>query len=748
MKAFSAVAVCLLLVLLGSCAEASSISRPVRKTENAAVWEENEPLNVSAEALSALVTELSDVAAGAYEAMAARGLTDIYSEQALAAAAQYLEDCPDVVSYTRAGSGLVYCTQNGMLGGIALDDYAPGVCGTPTDQAEEAFKVFQKKGSLPENELILTDFSMTNPNVSLVVFDPSNSDMNLLQSMDQNVLSAYRDQTHGDFAYYANADAREALTNGTLTDVGLLVIGAHGMPVKGHTYLNIGKFASGSALPDFIPAPGESSWYRAVTVVFDEHGGKKDIVYHFYSDNSFDVRVRAGFLAPYFEGKTFDNTVVVLGVCFAAADQDLINLFLNHGAAAVVAGTETVSIYHHSMALYLLTAETADAQAALDYWNAVHSDEKVIVYTAADVRSLGEALSTRQDIRSRLDRSFNNVTRLPMASLAASIMTDPDPDNETILIDRLYNFYNNSPSDGYSTLEVYGDVERYLTGAYPLRGTVTEDGKLVPYAKVTAYRFMNHSFEKVAETATNREGAYELSGLPFGLYVLHAEKNGVEGVLGWEHIQDDAPAEPIELKLIQDVAVYLHEHEIPDALTPEYLSIYLLDKDGQRLLNAEDGLVLFCGQIPSDELRLAAERADMRLRIWRLPTDNLFVELAYEIVAGDEDSEVIYSLYHLQDGELARVKYAHAECEARKLYCYEGDKRASGYDTLSLSVLNDFFREENIRFAGWSRLAHFWSEDFALAVCTDGKLLFDSARPEDAEDKLFYSYEAFLSALP
>ena len=75
-----------------------------------------------------------------------------------------------------------------------------------------------------------------------------------------------------------------------------------------------------------------------------------------------------------------------------------------------------------------------------------------------------------------------------------------------------------------------GEREYVLTGNGSVSGTVTDaSGRPVTDAIVTAYRYWNGSLRQSARVSVDGEGAFEMKGIPFGMYLLQANNSRAEG---------------------------------------------------------------------------------------------------------------------------------------------------------------------------------------------------------------------------
>ncbi|MBR6007968.1 MAG: carboxypeptidase regulatory-like domain-containing protein, partial [Clostridia bacterium] len=274
-------------------------------------------------------------------------------------------------------------------------------------------------------------------------------------------------------------------------------------------------------------------------------------------------------------------------------------------------------------------------------------------------------------------------------------------------------------------------TDTYLEGAGAVRGQAVSGAKALEGAQITIYRWMDHRFEEYTEySVTDINGEYSLSDVPYGLYGLKAEFEGMAGYTAFEHCSQETEVGPVDMEQpIRSIVVSDSPAYFTSGGSDFYYNVHAIGAGEQHLLSADGNLSLFS--------LLGADIDHVRFRVWLHDDRSVFVEHidpdqvnAYSSF----DTPVTYALYRL-DGKnrFVRIKSAVAtggDGKIKSIKLYENGEQVNEitFDYTAVLRLNAFFRKEGITFGG-VRNAQGWNTtiSYYLSNDTKGKLVFDSA---------------------
>ncbi|MCR4578134.1 MAG: hypothetical protein K5784_09535, partial [Clostridiales bacterium] len=360
---------------------------------------DDEPMPSDAAEFGKMLNTIEDITANVDLLLKAMGIADIYSENAIIAAEAYLSIHPEVRQVCRAGSGLVFETSDGLLGGFATDKYEPGYAGFSQVSAKDAFETYLEESDTGDI-IIPTSATLTNKNVRLLVFDTTDDQMNAIYEFDRRILNDYSRRIGGTFTSYTGQDALKAIRDKSYADSGFLAIAGHGIKmdfwnyngefIVPSTFINAGTYDGSEEIFDFVDFDNGPT------------SKKKDLFFESKGNGRFMVAFRYKWLENISGEAIFDNTLVVPAVCYFGRDNNLINYFLDRGAAAVIACSRKLSLYQHYMSLYALTADAECFDSAQNV-ESLLSRHTTSTLTYDERMEIVDATSASMSIQERLD---------------------------------------------------------------------------------------------------------------------------------------------------------------------------------------------------------------------------------------------------------------------------------------------------------------------------------------------------------
>lgn len=265
--------------------------------------------------------------------------------------------------------------------------------------------------------------------------------------------------------------------------------------------------------------------------------------------------------------KNMNNSLIYLAACQSGKDNTLASAFLNKGAKAVIANSETIyTKYNLTMENAVLTNMTKINSTTKNYYtlsealalakqtygnndgSANHAYPIIFGGSNANNYRFGEAKQGKLEgkVASAENRS------LPIAN-AKIVIGQNGKTIQTIKADRNGNYSVSLlpgkyllkiSAEGYLTFSCYAEVEsgriKYMESFLMIDGQKTDKGKLYGYishattgsnvsgVKIQVRKDWNNPSigSIVGTTITNANGYYELENLPIGHYTVTISKNG------------------------------------------------------------------------------------------------------------------------------------------------------------------------------------------------------------------------------
>ena len=441
--------------------------------------EKSGPKVLSQEEADAALAEIDAAFISMQDYLLFCGYEDAYSPEAIAAGAEYLE-ANGLVKETLIEDGVLLILSNDGVPCLYYD--------TPDDAAgavtaSEAYEAYTS-GLSTADMTVLSSIAPTNNNLQLMVFAPEDSVMSEFGSFATAFLNDFSNDKGGlRFISLTDQDARDCIESGEYTDCGLLLIGAHGGRIYGRTFFEI----------DHVDTNDVMGCFDQVSEVLDLEPS-----FLMKWGLKFDKVVTYKYLEQYIGDRLFDNTVVQLFICYAAMDQELIDFFLDRGATAVIACSDPYKLQQAKLDTLRITT-------------ALYDD----IY--AGVRSRFEAgteYSVRDELSGIISRMHGASSQQHMYTLLMSQSLNGQNDANHI---SMYPAGGGDPA-------LYGTAEGSISGKVYANKAVAPKAT-VEHARIRLFRWLNHNYSeyKMPELYTDKNGMYEISDLPFGVYAVQAE---------------------------------------------------------------------------------------------------------------------------------------------------------------------------------------------------------------------------------
>lgn len=392
------------------------------------------------------------------------------------------------------GDYLLFRTMDGLVGGVQTVPDAPDALG-PFHQIPETFSA-KESGVDVSGWTIPSETTMTNDKVRLISPVVETDDyikkyFPLWSSQLERLASALGWQ------YLPSSSDADGLAQmcdaATLTDSGVLTLTTHG----GHltrgsdgSLLSLlellhGKYEGVDTIRWGNPFAEDGACYFGTLEYPEANDVLFLLVYDQQDRPAFKTLMTATKFMANVGTSTFDNTIVELLICYAAADQHLVQFLIDHGASAVIGCQES----------YLGALATTQLESLARTFPAVADDGSYLPLSEVkdsplfDMEAYAKAVYLEQDAKKPED--VDEYVEAAAARPARYFLAEPG---------------------------------RVAAGMASVSGMVVGlAGENMPDATVTLYRWIDHEFQQVGSVQTDREGHYLLEDCPYGPCYVKAE---------------------------------------------------------------------------------------------------------------------------------------------------------------------------------------------------------------------------------
>lgn len=444
---------------------------------------------------------------------------DPYGTEALTKIKEFLNSHAQVSEVHENNGFLLYRTVDGLMGSYGMGRETEGWAGYAS--AEDVYTVW-KDGESVADALVQSNVALTRDRCIILCPEyESDGTMKVHASMSASLMKEVFEQVDS----YNDAKAREVLADGSFTDCGMLIFNAHGNWIKRDDGSKMLFFKAAQVLSEdecksYIKAVDsqfiwkDQSWRDETCAATLDTSIDDQGIYHT------TLRLSTTFLKSALDGKSFDNTVVYLFICYGLIDTHLINLLFEHGAGMIIGCHDTLVLGYSIMNLHeiyrSLTTQNESEQygSFVDGISSVNLDtiDKVLKAYRYSDEEINSAKAAADSEISSEDAAYPALR--PYRDYRSAFVSST---NENKLISYLLRDQEN--------------YRRTYQGNSRIKGyVVTADGLPADGAMVTAYRWLDHSWQEYEhKSIVNAHGEYSFSALPYGIYALEAVMNGMSG---------------------------------------------------------------------------------------------------------------------------------------------------------------------------------------------------------------------------
>ncbi len=422
-----------------------------------------------------------------------RNYEDPYSEEAFKAVKEWLESNERIVAVEENNGILLFETEAHLIGSYGMSRQEKNSFGFSAPS--KAFSDYENGQDLSDT-CLLSGIPITN--TKIMHLSPASYDeaVALCSNSFRNSEQTIADIPGFSLEWKEGMDANSALMEGDITDCGFLAFNTHGTVIDRRNggkllFMYLGKL-QGEHVVEILEATGLTpdqfdGFWGSITDGDDSYRLTIDI----YTENNvlnYQVLASTNYLECVLADKTFDNTIIYMIICHAGADERLRQLFFDRGASAVLACEQKLDC---GVAVAVLH-KIAQVMGSLN--------EKGTYGTLTDLMASKITKETDSEVKKEVYQTKEDFEKYKQA-----------------LNERPVLCWYKSDAAG----RVFEDM-----GA--LKGTVvTPEGEVVAGANVSMYLWQDHTFSIERDVVTDEAGSYSVELLPYGIYAVKAEKDGV-----------------------------------------------------------------------------------------------------------------------------------------------------------------------------------------------------------------------------
>ncbi|MDO5350385.1 MAG: hypothetical protein Q4E86_10620, partial [Lachnospiraceae bacterium] len=551
-------------MVLGTCPIFGENPRSGALTASSGAWESDAAhFYVQPEITDEMMDRLFQVGEDVSSAIETAGYEDPYSEAAFAFVQDTLEEHPDVAFVGTNNDVLLFETTDHLAGCYGLSaDYENQLTFGGFSDINSAFEEWIN-GDFVSDQVISSGAPSTNSRYLFTSPFTGDRLIDVAAPMYSEMMENLAERVDGTCQSVMGNGAYSLLRSGAFTDAGFWMHCTHGKPMlrsDGTNMLFSALFdATVDEVSDILGTDRQMFYHSRHTLwdeaVTEDNGDGRTrfvgadtyrMVYEVISDDTDRIWTSTRFLEDCLGDQIFDNTIIYFCVCFAYSDPVLKNLLLSHGASAFM-GCE----------------QSLDAGLATSFWNQLSTflgtrDENEEYY--ALLQALNSMTYSKNDAC---------VQELYQSLYRGKNMTAEE--HEESMTENLDDYIDAAVHAPISCVMRGEGGSRVLAGSSVLSGSVlteqdsdNEEAAVgVEDATVTLYRWLDHDFHKQGEQQTDQNGIYQLDHLDYGMYIAHAEKDGLESYRSIVVSKSGIQAEPIYLGILISGEVLDEDTELP-----------------------------------------------------------------------------------------------------------------------------------------------------------------------------------------
>lgn len=471
-----------------------------------------------------MVHRLADVAGDMAEFIDAQNFSEPFGAEAIQTVADYLRRDSRVKTVKQGKNCLLYYTVDSLVGAYSAGEceqqdtkncFGSGVTTVGQSEAalnhfsdyssaarmlrnaysdpDETFEEFLQGGDTSYRTLN-SKSTMTNNKVISMIPTPNDRVIGYEIDNSHNELNLLANTIGGEHQEFLSTEARRMIETGGFADCGFLYLLSHGKYLFGQFSFSLCILNMDEFLRTEWDDTYTKLWCAEVyqqTLDPDVFGPTKIRLYYNYSgEGRSSLCGTTYYIAEGLRDQIFDNTIVYNGCCYGHRDENLVQLFIDHGASAYI-GTNS---------------------------------ENDFVVNRFIINTLCRSLSNGQTIEDCMNK-YNNVTPKDFHELQ---LPEEEYSDEIEITKAV--IYDAIPEN-----RVHFDVDseqRNLWASGSLSGKVVSlDNEPLKDAVVHLYRWLNHEFVEQTELLyrTDRDGNFSFDNLKCGIYGITAEFTLVDG---------------------------------------------------------------------------------------------------------------------------------------------------------------------------------------------------------------------------
>lgn len=474
---------------------------------------------------------------------------DPYSEEALGEVEEWLENHIQIAATEETNGILFYETEDHLLGSYGMSQWEEDSFGFSAPS--EAFAVYEN--NMDTSDIYLrSQIPITNTKMMHICPIPDDATVVLCRESFRDAEQDIADIQGFSLDWREGTQANAALMEGDITDCGFLTVVTHGTTIDRKDggkllFLDLGGF-QGEYVVEMLEATGLTpDQFDGFWGSFTDQDDSYRLSLNTSIKNgvlSYNVMASTNYLECVLADKTFDNTIIYLIVCHVGSDTRLRELFFEHGASAVLACEQKLDGRVASAAFYKI----AEVMGGLNK-NGSNG-------TLADLMAGGISKDIHEKVKMELGLDSKEYKEYKQALNERPVLC----------------WYNT------------GARERVFADMGDLKGNVvTADGEPVSGADVSMYLWRDHNFSIERDTVTDEDGGYSVEDLPYGIYAVKAEKDGVTSYITLTVDQNDKTEIAADLILdpkSETVYVLDSMERYKDSGERTFRKTYMYDKDG------------------------------------------------------------------------------------------------------------------------------------------------------------------------
>lgn len=549
------------------------------------------PYSVQREVTESMVRALYEVTGELGAFIAESDFSDPYSEEAFAAVRSYLEKHAQVKGVTENGDALVFSTADGLLATYGLARSTDGYLGF--SDTEDVYESCLAGQDLQEMWIQCPE-APTGEKCIILSPDDDDSVINEHAMYAEKIVRGSFKQVQ----HLKKEAALEVLATGDFTDCEMLILNAHGWQLHRSDgtpmlFFKVMNTDDADMCLDFLnrTAAGLETLENPDYNRMENSYGVLNVGVTQSGEAYEEFCLSSLYLENVLRDRTFDNTVVYMGVCYGGSDGRLNGFLLEHGASLLFGCHAPLNSGYSVAVLYemmkALGTKDADGEYGL-YTDGLqnvgrHSVEPMYVevmgYDAEHMRRAVQNYDALSDAEKRREDT-----------LPENAGEQEKINHEYKQFMQIFDLMDESPQ--HLLRAVPAGSLRVIRGECQAQGSVMlPDGTPADGAMVTMYRWLDHQFKPYEhQCVVNAQGLYAFSALPYGVYIAQADYMGFTGyvpvTVTEKQVEIDQIIIDFGLELMGEVLWQNADHASSQRNYDQLMVTPVLTKGSERLTEA------------------------------------------------------------------------------------------------------------------------------------------------------------------